>query len=77
MKWTALRLTLRTMSVYVKCNMADQKPEVEITFVPIELGMRYKFSNNVMKGPFTTKHESTSFSHSLYSKFNKAGQNRK
>jgi len=29
------RLTMPTMSVYAKCNMADQKPEVEITFVPL------------------------------------------
>ena len=29
------RLTMPTMSVYAKYNIADQKPEVEITFVPL------------------------------------------
>ena len=29
-----------TMSVYAKCNMADNKPEVEITFVPSYIKMR-------------------------------------
>jgi hypothetical protein len=33
------RLTMPTMSVYAKCNMADQKPEVEITFVPLYIVM--------------------------------------